>query len=244
MSVAWEDSIRGRRRSRARGCRTLHWGYHLDPGDPKFDEYKFSQMDAIMTAAPVNLGMTPVTPGEPELSFKHQINLMDYRVMGALYPMTVDRAVVEVQVVGDLSADPISSWQKIAPYENVYDVQPTHQYINCEFDPDDDGNNEDSYFDPTDPRREFGPSSTCYPEFVFGSQGSTDYRYGFIAGNVNRASDDKVGLAGSDGPGNWVQTKFDLSRYRGRRVNVRFLTSTIKVYDSADPITFGLPSNR
>jgi hypothetical protein len=201
-------------------------------------------MDAIRTAAPVNLGMTPVTPAEPELSFKHQINLMDYRVTGAIYGMTVDRAVVEVQVVGDLSADPIGSWQKIAPYENVYDAQPTHQYINCTFDPDDDGNNEDSYFDPTDPNRTYGPSSTCWPEFVFGSQGSTDYHYGFVPGNVNRASDDKVGLAGSDGPGNWVETKFDLSRFRGRRVNLRFLVSTIKVYDHTDPINLGFPADR
>jgi hypothetical protein len=218
------------------GSQSLHWGYHADPGDPKYDEYKFSQMDAIVTAAPVNLG--GVTGATPELSFKHQISLMDYRRINAPYMQAPDRGIVEMQLA-DSAGNPVGVWQKISPYENVYDIQPANNYINCTFDPDDDGNNEDSYFDPTDPARTYGPSSTCFPEFIFGSQGNSNYLYGFISGNTNRASDDTVGLQGSINRGTWVQTKFDLARYRGRRVNVRFLTTSIKVYDYTDPIALG-----
>jgi hypothetical protein len=200
-------------------------------------------MDAIVTAQPVNLGMFPTTPGNPELTFKHQINLMDYRYINALFMQAPDRGVVEMQLA-DAAGNPVGLWQKINPYENVYDIQPSTNYINCTFDPDDDGNNEDSYFDPTDPNRAYGPSSTCFPEFNFGSQGWTDYALGFVSGNVNRASDDPVGLQGSIDRGNWVQTKFNLERYRGRRASVRFLTSTIKIYDNTDPISFGFPSGR
>jgi hypothetical protein len=221
------------------GSQCLHWGYHMDPGDPKYDEYKFSQMDAIVTGSPVNLG--GVTGATPELTFKHQISMMDYRRINAPFMQAPDRAVVQMQLA-DSVGNPVGTWQKIFPYENVYDIQPANNYINCTFDPDDDGNNEDSYFDPTDPARTYGPSSTCYPEWIFGSQGNTNYLYGYIQGNTNRASDDTVGLQGSVNRGTWVQTKFDLARYRGRRVNIRFLTTTIKVYDYTDPISLGFSS--
>ena len=39
------------------------------------------------------------------------------------------------------------------------------------FDPADDGSDEDDYFDPTDPNRRLGPSSTCAPEFAFTRHG-------------------------------------------------------------------------
>jgi hypothetical protein len=123
-------------------------------------------------------------------------------------------------------------WEKIQPYANVYDVQGSDMFSSCMFDPDDDGNDEDSYFEPADPNRRLGPSSTCMPEFVFSYLGDTDEP--FAAGRVGRASDGP-GLEGSLGPGTWVESRFDLSRYRGRSVRLRWLFTSIKYGEIRTP---------
>ena len=88
--------------------------------------------------------------------------------------------------------------------------------------------------DPSDPNRFYGPSSTCMPEFVFSQQGDTNWRNPYIAGNTLRSSDDPIGMKGSIDRGNWVETRFNLDRYKGRAVRVRLLVSTIKVGDAPD----------
>ena len=64
---------------------------------------------------------------------------------------------MEVQLAN--AGTPFGTWIKIYPYENAYEHQGTDNFTNCTFDPIDDGNNEDSYFDPSDPNRRYGPSS-------------------------------------------------------------------------------------
>ena len=228
------------------GSQSVHWGTHT-PGNPNLDTYMLSQMDALRTKAAINLasricqndpsankracitaadclvvGGGACVSASPVLSFEHQISTLDSRGTGTPFGQAADRAVVHALVSG------ATVWQKLYPFENVYDVQGTDQFTNCTFDPIDDGNDEDSYFDPTDPNRRYGPSSTCMPEFAFSYLGDTDTV--FEPGNVGRASD-PPGLQGSLGIGTWVQSKFDLSRLRGRGVNLRFLITTIKVSD-------------
>lgn len=222
------------------GNASLHWGFHQNAANADNDTTKFSQMDAVVLTSAVNLGYPPATAGNPELSFKQQISLLDYRFVNAAFLTGPDRGVVQLRL-NDGVAD-FGNWIKIFPYENIYDAQATYNYINCTFDPDDDGNNEDSYFDPSDPFRVYGPSSTCFPEFNFISQGDTDYRNKYIPGNVNRASDDRVGLQGSIDRGTWVTSKFNLQRFAGRRAKLRFLATTIKVSDVPDPINLGFPN--
>jgi hypothetical protein len=137
---------------------------------------------------------------------------------------------------------PVGNWIKIYPYANVYDVQGENDFSNCIFDPIDDGNDEDSFFDPTDPNRLLGPSSTCYPEFVFGKQGQTDYRKRFDATDIQSASDGP-GLQGCSGagclpantanqifnPGTWVRPRFSLVQFAGRTIRFRFLFTSIEV---------------
>ncbi len=203
------------------GSNSLHWGVH--PGGASADTTRLKQLDAIRTLNTVNLGWNGVTS---VLSFKHQIGLVDSDYVGSAYD-AVDRGIVQVQLAGSSGAA-VGTWRKIYPYENVYDTRATATYSNCMFDPTDDGSTEDDYFEPTNPYRTFGPSSTCGPEFVFSRVGDTLWSASFDATHIGHASDGP-GLLGSLGPGTWVQSRFDLSRYRGRRVRLRFLATTIEV---------------
>jgi len=72
--------------------------------------------------------------------------------------------VVQAQLANE-TGTPISEWLKLVPFVNVYDSQANSNYYNCTFDPIDDGNTEEDFFDPVYPYRSLGPSSTCTPEF-------------------------------------------------------------------------------
>lgn len=240
------------------GIRSLHYGKHY-AGYPSVDTYPLNQMDAIRTKSTVNLaarvcrddpasnptacntaadcvavGGGPCLAANPELSIKHQVSLNEFRFSSGMCP---DRAIVEAQALNS------TTWRKLSPFENVYDVQGTEFYSNCMFDPVDDGNDEDSLFDPADPRnrpfRRLGPSSTCYPEFVFAFLGDTDAP--FNAANIGHASDGP-GLQGSLGPGTWVESKFDLSAFRGRSIRVRFLFTSLGIPDCPDWVTCFSPT--
>ena len=213
------------------GNNSLHWGVHA--GAASADTTRLRQLDAIRTTNPVNLGWNGVTS---VLSFKHQVALThsDYADFG--WDQSTDRGVVQIQLANS-SGNAVGTWRKIYPYENVYDSQAVDNYTECEFDPVDDGNTEDDYFDPTDPWRRLGPSSTCFPEFVFAHQGATFWNAPFSATDTQHASDGP-GLQGALGPGTWVQTKFDLSRYRGRRLRLRFLVTSMEVYEGSNGVTW------
>lgn len=208
------------------GTRSLHWGVHPATGGAARDTARFAQLDAAALTNPINLATAPAV--NPELTFRHQISLMDSRGTNTPAGESADRGVVHVRMV-DNGGTPISDWVKIFAYENEYDVRGTDQFSNCTFDPVDDGNNEDSFFDPSDPFRRQGPSSTCDPEFVFGFAGDTDYRSSPPDLNKIGRAFDGPGLAGSAGPGTWVQPKFNLNRYKGRRLLMRFLATSIEV---------------
>jgi len=230
------------------GVRSMWYGIST-PGSPGLSTYGLSQMDAVRTKNPINLaarvcasdtnankrscntaadcavvGGGTCVSANPEMSFKHQISTTDSRSTNTPTGQAADRGVVQAQLNAAGAV-----WQKLTPYENVYDVQGTDNFSNCLFDPDDDGNNEDSYFDPTDPDRRLGPSSTCFPEFTFSYLGDTDAPFGIS--NLGRASDGP-GLQGSLGGGTWVESKIDMSRYRGRAIRIRYLITTIKVSDT------------
>jgi hypothetical protein len=204
------------------GNNSLHWGVH--PGPASADTTRLAQLDAIRSNLPVNLGWNGVSS---VLSFKHQVGLSDCDYVECAPPGTVDRGVVELQLANSAGVA-VGNWRKISPYQNLYDSQTVDYYWECLFDPTDDGNTEDDYFDPTDPERRLEPSSTCHPEFVFSRVGAIFFSDTFDAQDIHHASDGP-GLQGSLGPGTWVESKFDLSRYRGRRLRIRFLATSIVV---------------
>jgi hypothetical protein len=133
--------------------------------------------------------------------------------------------VVHAQLA-DLADNPVGSWIKLEPYTNVYDKQAADNFTNCTFDPVDDGNNEEDFFDPADPFRRLGPSSTCFPTFTFVYQGDTFNAFNEAA--IGFASDGP-GLPGSLGVGTWIESKFALEQFKARRIRLRFLETAIKL---------------
>ena len=205
------------------GSKSLHWGVH-NASTPRRDTVRLKQLDA-MKSVPVNLPLANVVP---ELVFAHQVSFVDNRgVPSADFGWSLDRAVVEINVLSTGGAEsPV--WRKLSPYANEYESTGAHGYANCMFDPTDDGNNEDSYFDPTDPDRRLGPSSTCYPDRVFGCVGDTDYHLPANPASLCRTGDGP-GLPGSIDIGTWVQPRFNLQEFAGRRIKLRFLATSFEL---------------
>jgi hypothetical protein len=203
------------------GNNSLHWGVH--PGAASADTTRLKQLDAIRTTNPINLGWNGVVP---ELSFKHQVGLVDGDYIGDIRT-AVDRGVVQIQLA-DSAGQATGSWRKISPYREPLRQPGGRRLQECLFDPTDDGNDEDDYFDPSDPERRLGPSSTCKPEFAFSRLGAIFFGATFDPADIGHASDGP-GLQGARGPGTWVESKFSLDRYRGRRVRIRFLATSIEV---------------
>lgn len=202
-------------------------------------------LEAVRMTEPINLAWhrackaAPLTPcvdewdcpvGDrcvavsPTLSFKHQVDLVDNRVISTGgNDQSADRGVVQIQLA-DEAGEPVGNWLTLKPYLNVYDQSGANYLPYCTFDPVDDGNTEDDFFDPTDPDRLLGPSSTCFPAPVFANVGDTYYpfdpnRIGYVDG---------PGLAGESGVGTWIESKFNLDRFKGRRIRLRFLTTALK----------------
>ncbi|HET9298853.1 MAG TPA: hypothetical protein VFO11_02840, partial [Candidatus Polarisedimenticolaceae bacterium] len=206
------------------GNNSLHWGLH--PGAASADTTRLRQLDAIRTNNTVNLGWNGVTP---ELSFKHQVGFTDGDYVGD-YGTALDRGIVQVQLANS-AGQGSGRWYKVSPYENVYHATGMDSHWSCTFDPTDDGSSEDDYFDPASPYRRLGPSSTCYPEFSFSRMGAIAYDAPFNPTSIGRASDGP-GLQGVRGPGTWMESKFDLARYRGRRIRIRYLATSVEFVDA------------
>ena len=199
------------------GQRSLYFG--LDLGMPDGLTTPVSIIEAVRTEDPIALD-----PGvSPTLSFKHQIWLSNYY---GLHEAN-DRAVVMAQIA-DAEGYPAGHWIKIVPYQNSYESPVRQCTTNCTFDPTDDGTTEDDFFEPWDPQRRSGPSSTCYPGMVYTEQGDTEYP--FDPSNVGYA--DGPGLEGEWGTGTWVESKFDVGRFKGRQIRLRFLVTALKLSET------------
>lgn len=199
------------------GFNSLFFGEDLGP--PENWTTPMATVEAARTAQPIHLGWAGAPP---VLSMKHQVSVVDSRCAVIADGTTYDNAVAMAQLADDAGA-PVGPWIKLYPYQNGYDQQNNDHILNCNFDPIDDGSSEDDFFDPTDPMRRLGPSSTCYPEFIFANIGETSSP--FASANLGLA--DGPGLEGQWGIGTWIESKFDLGRFRGRSVRLRFLASTI-----------------
>jgi hypothetical protein len=83
---------------------------------------------------------------------------------------------------------------------------------------------EDDYFDPNDPLRLFGSSSSCFPAFCYSSLG--DYTSTNI---VDAGKAFTTGELGSLGTGVWVNSLFNLDTAGGKRIRIRFTFSDIEI---------------
>ncbi|HEX6852516.1 MAG TPA: hypothetical protein VF139_14050 [Candidatus Polarisedimenticolaceae bacterium] len=221
------------------GNNSAHWGTHSG-ATPALDGTRFSQLTSLEQDGTVALAANATSI----LSFAHQISLLDWRGSNTPFLEAADRAVVHVRLANGGTG--FGNWIKVYPYENQYEHQGTDNFANCTFDPIDDGNNEDSYFDPTDPNRRLGPSSTCFPEFIFSWQGDTDHRNQTNLRKVGGAADsldangEPLGLAGSglNPRGVWIKPKFNLGEFRAREIKLRFVTTSIGVSTIVTTPTF------
>jgi hypothetical protein len=202
------------------GDYSMYYGIYLTDPPGEFTT-PLAVVESVRTIEPINLGTD-----SPELSFWHQVSLVDGRFLSIDPSRNAGRGVVQVKTV-DLAGDDTSDWTRIEPFKNSYDTQNYDFYFNCMFDPVDDGTTEDDFFDPTDPNRRLGPSSTCHPEFTYSCLGDTDEP--FATANICNANtppgpDD----AGDLGTGTWVESRVDLTERRGRRILLRFLVTDVK----------------
>ena len=203
------------------GTQSMYYGTFLNP------ELGFTTplrvLDAVTLTDPVNLSAAVGVVSE--LSFKHQTSLMDSRTINARPGRSADRIAVSLQLA-DGAGTGVGDWIRLEPYYNAYDTQAEDNYFGCMFDPIDDGNTEDDFFDPSDPQRRLGPSTTCFPQFSFVFQGST--AGAFSPAHLGQATLGP-GLQGQTGEGTWVESRIDLSRFRGRRVRLRWLGTAFEV---------------
>ena len=125
------------------------------------------------------------------------------------------------------------NWEPLRSYFNPEQAFRRNNFINCSYDPSDDGNNENQFFAN---QLDVGPSSTCFPTSVNNCLARTsfdrDTPFGTTAADVGTGCfpetsvlDDpnivSAGFGGNAG-GNWLQKKYNLKAYRGRKVLVRF----------------------
>ncbi|MFI5040561.1 MAG: thrombospondin type 3 repeat-containing protein [Acidimicrobiales bacterium] len=214
------------------GTNSLHWGHHLDPTSRSGDTTRFRQLAAFVTN-PINLAVI-TSPGDLQLSFYQIADLVTISDLnrfgrraashgpptGAARPLSDEEAFDygDVQIQIDTNPDPAVDawgfWDKLVPYQNVYDHVPQiwsrfgTSITYCNLTPTDTGTGAPA------PR---GVHETlCWPEGVWASCG-WPYDLTTTLGCPG------PGTGGATGTGNWVQTKFDLSGYLGQRVRIRWI---------------------
>ena len=201
------------------GRNSLHWGRHVDFSRRLSDTTSFRAL-AAYTTNPINLTPLPVA-GDLVLSFYHIADMMDNSQSNVHTGQSQDYG--DVQIRSDRNPDPTPGsgddwgpWDKLVPFENVYDHTPYvwSQYGNvfyCNLTPTDTGSA------PPAPR---GVHETmCYPLGVWSHCGNA-------WGTGSTMSCPGPGVQGSLAPPSgalWVSSKFNLSNYLGARVQIRWI---------------------
>ena len=201
------------------GNNSLHWGVH--PGAASADTTRLKQLDAIRTTNPVNLGWNGVTS---ELTFKHQVGLSTATTSAPCWL----RRWTAASCRSSSRTPPgtaIGNWRKIYPYENLYDSQTVDNYTQLPVRPhrrrEHRGRLLRSHRSQPPARPVLDLQSGVRLLAVWG----IFFNATFDPNGIGHASDGP-GLQGSRGPGTWVQTKFSLDRWRGRRIRFRFLITS------------------
>lgn len=234
------------------GAQSLHMGFHRT-GAVEGDTVHLDQMTYAYYKPTIQVGLGRAgTDTRPTLDFWHQLSLGDERLFTGLNPpytleagvlhVLVDRNSNTVQDVGP-PADPTKDgwWEKLTPFYGA----PGQQRLpvgNCAYDPSDDSNNENDLSDASPTfifsasGTIFGPSSTCFPEFVYGCAGDSqdppwNGSFQIEAGPgcyPESAPDGSPIYREGPGPGRWIETKVDLYPYRGRQIWIRWFTTNLQ----------------
>jgi Thrombospondin type 3 repeat len=210
------------------GRNSLHWGYHTDINNRlNGDTVKFRQLAAFVTEpmilTPLPGCCTEVFPGsgdfrpDLQLSFFHIASMIS-NDSGVNAPPGTAFDYGDVQIhVDQGGTQGWGTWDKLAPFENVYDHVPqiwsdfgtTTTY--CQLTPTDTG---------TAPPAPRGVHETmCWNQGVWSN-------CGWQWDQTTTKECDGPGQTGNMGQGNWIQTKFDLGRYLGQRVQIRWIAQS------------------
>jgi hypothetical protein len=198
---------------------SLHMGAHLDPQFRANGDTTHLRTIQGYMSAPINLALFP-RPGDLDLSFFHIARLMDNNGVGPNNKnQCVDCGDVQIQLDSnpDPNVDTWGFWDKLVPYQNVYDHKvtawSTFGSYYCEFTPGGTG---------TGPPASRGVHETlCYPLGAWSHCGST-------VGTVSTTTVNcpGPGVVDPSGTGVWVQTRFHLDDYRGQRIRIRWVAET------------------
>lgn len=208
---------------------SLHMGLHFSGRDSTWDTTHFRTIQAYRSG-PINLTPLP-RPGDLIFSMLHIADLMDEVSVGnppSLPHPCVDCGDVQIQI--DRAADPAVDdwgiWEKLAPFQNIYDHVPAAwSYYGagdyCVQTPTDAGR--------TAPSPYGFHETLCFPQGAWSSCGAV--RGTTLAGGREC---DGPGIADPSGSGLWVQTRFDLSSFLGQRIRLRWIAESW-VFDEANP---------
>jgi subtilase family protein/thrombospondin type 3 repeat protein len=193
------------------GLQSAHWGLHTDPANRAGDTIHFRQIAAFVTN-PINLTLTPA-PDDLFLSFYHIADLVDDNAVNFAPGQAGDRVDVQIQVDNDPnpSVDNFGRWQKLEPFQNVYDhtTQVFSWFGYCEF-------------TPADASKQTNPTAygetMCFPDGIWSHSGNVLGANKFAIFQAQGP-----GFLGSRGDGTWVQSKFNLALFLGQRVRIRWI---------------------
>ena len=203
---------------------SLHMGAHFHLHDADGDTTHLRTIQGFVSA-PVNLAAF-ARPGDLVLSFFEIVRLMDnnFFVGGYIWDQCADCADVQIQVDNDPSPDidTWGYWDKLLPYQNVYDHRPmAYSALSpyyCQFTPADTGGS---------PPNPHGYHETlCFPQGAWSSCGSATgiTTTSGLAAPINYCPG--PGVVDPSGKGLWIETRFSLAPYLGQRVRIRWIGSS------------------
>jgi len=205
---------------------SLHMGVHFAGLDSLMDSVRSKTVQAFVSA-PVNLAPIP-RPGDLQLAMFQIADLMDIEhVDPRAAGICLDCADVQVQVDRDPSpaVDAWGAWDKLAPFQNIYDHVPAASSIYgpeyCILTPTDTG--------PAPPAPRGFHETMCFAQGAWSRCGSVR---GTAPDSVSNC--EGPGLVDPSGVGVWSETRFDLAPLRGQRIRIRWIGSTW-LYDWSAP---------
>jgi hypothetical protein len=212
------------------GTQSLHMGAHFDATDyTKGDTTHFRTLQGFQ-GAPFNLalfpGDIPATGGQLTMSFFHIADLErdsgegNGGVGGGHQAgQCADCGDVQIQVDQDPdpNVDSWGFWNKLVPFENVYDNKAmawsAFSSYYCLFTPTDTGT--------AAPNPRGVHETICFPQGAWANCGAQN---GLTTANTHRCG--APSALDVTGTGTWIRTSFNLAGYLGQRVRVRWIAES------------------
>ncbi len=206
------------------------------------DNYQLGTGKTLHGSTPVQCNSNPASCADQSPVFEYwtQMSLYDFRLFGDAPPMAWDAGLVylcvdknnnsDCDTKEDGLKDGSEKWEPLHAYYSPESGFRMNNWINCMYDPSDDGNTERDFFNGS---TSVGPSSTCYPESSDTCVGATDYPSGSDQFGLwvlildyscwpETGQEGLEGELGSFGVGKWIKKLYNLKQYRGQKALFRW----------------------